>query len=106
MRSDLKERQCDYCSKTVSGKGDTIGGSVFDGWWALSRHNGSSRILRPNCGPWDFCSLECMQEFLAKGGHDMPPMKTPLKVYLDLMNREDGARCWNTDRFQYNPRGA
>jgi len=109
MRSDIAERRCDHCGKTVQSTGTTIGGSPFHGWLQVTREFGSSR--RPMdfpTGPWDFCSPECLRIFFEKKGHDRVNLQN--RPLVDMLKEsvvphiED--RGWGTEAFTHNPRGA
>lgn len=64
MRTDkrVKVRTCDECGKSVSDNGDIKFGSVWSGWFQISKTintvlvNGG--IIEDNT--WDFCSDECL----------------------------------------------
>jgi hypothetical protein len=69
MKIEKKLRKCDNCGTEVEDQ-VTIGGHSANGWFEVSETNGSTRVTNNGRigrkGPWDFCSKECLSEFIRK----------------------------------------
>ena len=65
MRKQIDHRKCDHCGNVVEQSEMMFGGSPFNGWLAVKRTDGSTRIPRADIGPWDFCGAKCCIEFLS-----------------------------------------
>lgn len=63
----VESRTCDNCGKRVSDEGRIrVGGSTFDGWYELTRVNGSSMLPSVQYNK-DLCSRECLSRFIIAG---------------------------------------
>jgi hypothetical protein len=76
---------CDHCKKEVSDGGrKTFGGSVFSGWFSLSRRCGSTALQALNTNnDWDFCSAACLLEF----AESFQIKKVSLRTSRDLVDK-------------------
>jgi hypothetical protein len=68
MRKKAEIRICDECGKNVSDGGEMrIGGSVFSGWWHLTKTNGSTCLSAlQEQKEFDVCSIDCAIKRLTK----------------------------------------
>ena len=72
MKKQAEIRICDYCKERVQQEELQFGGSPFNGWYSLERTCGSTALsaLEKFNGPWDFCSLECLETFLQESNEN------------------------------------
>ena len=64
MKKQIDRRTCDQCKAVTEQSEMMFGGSPFHGWLSIEVVNGSSKLPRPDTGPWDFCSSKCAIAFL------------------------------------------